>query len=71
MSLEHSPDRADDELGGFTIPEFCKMWRFSRSFAYNEIKAGRLKVAKVGVGTRVTKQAARDYQRLHDEAKQD
>ena len=43
---------------GYTIPDFCQTYSISRSAAYNEIKAGRLKIRKIGRATRVAEEDA-------------
>jgi len=35
------------------IPEFCERYAQSRSAAYREIAAGRLRITKVGAATRI------------------
>lgn len=37
----------------YNIPDFCKDFGTSRSVAYEEIKAGRLRVFKNGSATRI------------------
>ncbi|MDI7864076.1 helix-turn-helix domain-containing protein [Rhizobiaceae bacterium n13] len=34
-----------------TIPEFCNLYNVGRSFTYEEINAGRLKIRKAGKKT--------------------
>lgn len=34
-----------------TIPEFCQRYSVGRSFTYDEIKAGKLKIRKAGKKT--------------------
>jgi hypothetical protein len=51
-----------DDLGAFTILEFCELFRISRRTAYNEAAAGRLKIAKVRNRSIITKGEARRYQ---------
>ncbi|MCB1417648.1 MAG: helix-turn-helix domain-containing protein [Notoacmeibacter sp.] len=41
----------DGQKGAFTIPEFVKFSGASRSTAYREIAAGRLKAVKLGKRT--------------------
>jgi hypothetical protein len=54
---------ADTDLGAFTIPEFAALFRMCRSTVYNEARAGRLNIAKVGNKALITKGEARRYQR--------
>lgn len=42
----------------YTIREFCDEFSTSRSVAYEEIKAGRLRIFKNGASTRITGEAA-------------
>jgi hypothetical protein len=51
------------EIGAFDLPSFCHAYKISRSLAYKEIRAGRLKIFKVGTLTRITPEAAREWQR--------
>ena len=55
------------DVGAFTIPGFCEAYRISRSLAYKEIAAGRLKIKKAGHRTLVSKRAAREWEDLPDE----
>ncbi len=41
--------------GAFTIDEFCQWARVGRTIVYQEIKAGRLKVRKVGRRTLIAR----------------
>ena len=49
--------------GAYTIDGFCAEYKISRQTAYNEINAGRLKSYCVGRARRISKQAARDWQK--------
>jgi predicted DNA-binding transcriptional regulator AlpA len=42
----------------YRIPEFCEEYRLSRAAVYNEIKAGRLKIRKIGRATRIAEEDA-------------
>lgn len=55
-------DTSLDEIGAFDLPSFCHAYKISRSLAYKEIRAGRLRVMKIGTLTRITKDAAREWQ---------
>ena len=52
----------------FDIPEFCEAYRVGRSSAYEEIRAGRLKIFKVGKLTRISVEAAENWRRQREEA---
>jgi hypothetical protein len=52
-----------DELGAFSIPAFCLAYGISRSAVYSEIRAGRLKVMKVGTRTLISRRAATEWER--------
>ncbi len=52
----------------FDIPEFCEAYRVGRSTAYEEIRAGRLKIFKVGKLTRISDEAAENWRRQREEA---
>ena len=45
----------------YDIPSFCRAYSISRSFAYLEIKSGRLKPFKAGRRTLISRQAADDW----------
>jgi hypothetical protein len=49
------------ERRSFSIDEFCERNGISRRLAYNEIKAGRLKIRKAGVRSLVTIEAENDW----------
>jgi hypothetical protein len=48
----------DNKFGALSIPEFCTRYAVGRSFAYQEIGAGRLKAVKAGSRTLIPVQAA-------------
>ena len=48
----------------YDIASFCKAYSISRSFAYLEIKAGRLKPFKAGRKTLISREAAEAWRRL-------
>ena len=52
------------DLGGFTLDEFCHLFRISRGTAYNEARAGRLTISKIRDRSIITKTSARAYQEL-------
>jgi len=54
----------DDDVGGYTIDEFGQLFRISRSMVYNEARAGRVKISKIGDRSIITRTSARRYQRL-------
>ena len=73
MSLEHAPSRHAGKADAarspphqnarrlaYSIDEFCEKAGIGRSFAYQEIRAGKLKARKAGRRTLI----------LHDEAEQ-
>jgi hypothetical protein len=45
----------------YDMRSFCAAYGISRSFAYVEIKAGRLKTLKAGRRTLISRQAADDW----------
>ena len=49
------------EPQAYDIRSFCAAYSVSRSFAYLEIKAGRLKPLKAGRRTLISRQAAEDW----------
>jgi excisionase family DNA binding protein len=60
------PLRAEDDLDLLDIPTVCRRARVSRSFLYEEIRAGRLIARKLG---RLTRVRIEDYRRWVDSAR--
>jgi hypothetical protein len=61
MSLEQSPSREGARCA-FTIAEFCEAHRVSRSWLYDEWKAGRgPRVKKIGSKNIITAEAAAEW----------
>jgi hypothetical protein len=56
------------EPQAYDIRSFCAAYSVSRSFAYLEIKAGRLKPVKAGRRTLIPRQAAEDWLNALDHA---
>jgi hypothetical protein len=54
----------NDDLGGFTLDEFCQLFAISRGLAYKEWRDGRLAFSKAGNRTIITRSHARCYQQL-------
>lgn len=53
----------------YTIPDFCRAYGVGRSFTYEEIKAGRLRIVKAGRRTLIPAASARKwFTRLGGEA---
>lgn len=48
----------------YTIPEAMRLLAISRAYLYQQIRAGRLRVVKLGRATRVPAQAITDYVQL-------
>lgn len=46
-----------------TVKEFCRRYALGKSTVYTEIKAGRLKIQKIGHSTRISVEAASDWLR--------
>mgnify|MGYP001234524362 CR=1 FL=1 len=51
----------DKKLGALSIPDFCTRYAIGRSFAYQEIGAGRLMARKAGSRTIIPIQAAEEW----------
>ena len=51
----------DLAIKAYSIDTFCKMFSIGRTLAYAEIKAGRLKIAKIGRRTLIPAKAAKDW----------
>jgi len=45
----------------YTIDDFCRLHRVGRTFAYQEIAAGRLKIRKAGRKTLILPEAAEEW----------
>jgi hypothetical protein len=52
----------------YDIPSFCRAYSISRSFAYLEIKSGRLKPFKAGRRTLISREAADSWRRALEAA---
>ncbi len=52
----------------FDILEFCEAYHVGRSTAYGEIRAGRLKIFKVGKLTRISVEAGENWRHEREEA---
>jgi excisionase family DNA binding protein len=57
----------DVEIEAYDIKSFCKAFNVSRSFAYEEMKAGRLRYRKVGRRTLIPRVYALEWLH-HNEA---
>ena len=53
-----------EELGAFTVYQFCARYNVSRSRAYEEIRQGRLRIMKAGARTLITFRAAREWEQI-------
>ncbi len=51
----------------FDIPKFCEAHDIGRSTVYEEIRAGRLQIMKVGKLTRISIEAAAKWRRQREE----
>lgn len=60
MSLEKAGSGGDD---AFSISEMMRAYRISRSKLYDEIRAGRLRVMKIGARSVVTALARQEWER--------
>ena len=49
----------------YTLPVFCRDFGIGRSFAYIEIKAGRLRTFKYGAATRIAGEDALAWRELY------
>ncbi len=73
MSLQEKTTGPADEQKSvmplaFDIPKFCKAHDIGRSTTYEEIRAGRLQIMKVGKLTRISVEAAEKWRRQREEA---
>ncbi len=53
--------KAEIEIQAYDIKSFCMAFNVSRSFVYDEIKVGRLKIVKVGRRTLIPRDYAREW----------
>jgi len=60
----------DVEIQAYNLKSFCKAHGISRSFAYLEIKAGRLKLFKAGRRTLISREAAEDWRHALEQGTQ-
>ncbi len=56
------------EPQAYDIPCFCRAYSISRSFAYLEIRSGRLKPFKAGRRTLISREAADNWRRALEAA---
>ena len=56
----------DPQKRNYRIPEFVRAYGIGRTKFYAEVKAGRLKVFKVGKITLISKESAEAWQALHE-----
>jgi Helix-turn-helix domain len=56
------------EPQAYDVATFCRVYSISRSFAYLEIKAGRLKPFKAGRKTLISREAAEAWQHALESA---
>ena len=54
-------------IAAYSIPEFNEAYRVGRSTTYEEIRAGRLKIFKVGTLTRISVEAAENWRHEREE----
>jgi excisionase family DNA binding protein len=52
-------------IGAYSIPTFCHLFSIGRTLTYAEIKAGRLKIAKIGRRTLIPAEAAMAWLNQH------
>jgi excisionase family DNA binding protein len=66
---EHAETTMDNQRIAYAVPEFCQLAGIGRSTLYEEIKAGRIAVVKVGRRTLITAEEGRAWlRRLAGEA---
>jgi hypothetical protein len=57
---------AGDEVGGWTVDEFASLLTVCRSLIYKEVRLRRLRLAKVGGRSIVTRSEGQRYMRMLD-----
>jgi hypothetical protein len=60
----------DVEIQAYDIRSFCRAYGISRSFAYLEKKAGRLRSFKAGRKTLISREAAEAWRRALEQSPQ-
>lgn len=55
------------EVQAYRVRDFCKAYGVSRSFSYNEMKAGRLKFFNVGRMRLISRDAAEEWKRHYEQ----
>jgi len=58
------------EIKAYRVKDFCKAYGVSRSFAYNEMKVGRLKYFNVGVMRLISHDAAEGWRASYENGTQ-
>lgn len=58
-----NPLEADDLRGALSIDRFCKLYDLGRTFAYEQIKACKLRAVKCGNRTLILRQDAEAWAR--------
>lgn len=56
------------EKRNFSVLEYCSVYGYSRSLAYRDIKAGDLRIIKVGDRTLIPREYAEELQRKRMQA---
>ena len=54
------------EVKAYRVKDFCKAYGVSRSFAYNEMKAGRLRYFNIGVMRLISFEAAEEWRQKYE-----
>jgi excisionase family DNA binding protein len=54
----------DENVGAFTIREFCKRYRLGHTLVYEMIKDGRLRAVKCGQRTLLLAKDVKDWEEL-------
>ena len=58
-----STGQYDDIRGAFSIKGFCNLYSLGRTFAYGEIKSGKLRAVKCGTRTLILRRDAEAWAR--------
>jgi excisionase family DNA binding protein len=67
--MDTKGNRTMSEVKAYRVKDFCKAYGVSRSFAYNEMKAGRLRFYNVGVMRLISYEAAEEWRASYENAK--
>jgi hypothetical protein len=69
VHMDTKGNRTMSDVKAYRVKAFCKAYGVSRSFAYNEMKAGRLKYFNIGVMRLISYEAAQEWRASYEYGK--